>query len=47
MPGGHTGEEVLERLANELHKHLGIEHVTVQVEADQHVDCALESDQFA
>jgi cobalt-zinc-cadmium efflux system protein len=44
MPGGHPGDDALVRLAQELHEHFGIEHVTVQVEVDQQVKCALEPD---
>jgi cobalt-zinc-cadmium efflux system protein len=44
MPGGHPGDEVLARLAHELHHRFGIGHATIQVEVDEHVACALEPD---
>jgi cobalt-zinc-cadmium efflux system protein len=44
MPGGHPGDQVLADLAHELHERFGIEHVTLQVEVDEHVACSLEPD---
>jgi cobalt-zinc-cadmium efflux system protein len=44
MPGGHPGDAVLGQLAHELHERFRIEHVTIQVEVDEHVACALEPD---
>lgn len=44
MPAGHPGDQVLAELARELHARFGIEHVTIQVEVDEHVACALEPD---
>jgi cobalt-zinc-cadmium efflux system protein len=42
MPGGHPGDEFLVRLAHQLHEHFSIGHVTIQVEVDEHIACALE-----
>jgi cobalt-zinc-cadmium efflux system protein len=42
MPGGHPGDEFLVRLAHQLHEHFSIGHVTIQVEVDLHIACALE-----
>jgi cobalt-zinc-cadmium efflux system protein len=44
MPGGHPGDAALGHLAHELHERFRIEHVTIQVEVDEHVACALEPD---
>jgi cobalt-zinc-cadmium efflux system protein len=44
MPDGHPGDELLAKLAYELHEHFGIGHTTIQVEVDEQVACALESD---
>jgi cobalt-zinc-cadmium efflux system protein len=44
MPGGHPGDDFLVHLAHELNERFGIAHATIQVEIDEHVDCALEPD---
>jgi cobalt-zinc-cadmium efflux system protein len=44
LPGGHPGDEFLVRLAKELQERYGIGHATIQVEVDERVLCALESD---
>jgi cobalt-zinc-cadmium efflux system protein len=44
LPAGHPGDEFLVRLANELQERYGIGHSTIQVEVDERVLCALESD---
>ena len=44
MPAGHPGDGALAETAKELHERFGIGHVTIQVEVDEHVDCALEPD---
>jgi cobalt-zinc-cadmium efflux system protein len=44
MPGGHPGDDALVHLARELNERFGIAHATIQVEVDEHVDCALEPD---
>jgi cobalt-zinc-cadmium efflux system protein len=44
LPGGHPGDEYLMRLARELQGLFGIGHVTIQVEIDERVPCALEPD---
>jgi cobalt-zinc-cadmium efflux system protein len=44
IPGGHPGDEFLVRLARELQERFGIGHATIQVEVDEHVACALETD---
>jgi cobalt-zinc-cadmium efflux system protein len=44
LPAGHPGDEFLVRLANELRERYGIGHSTIQVEVDERVLCALESD---
>ena len=44
MPAGHPGDEVLAKLAQDLHHRFDIQHVTIQVEVDEHVDCSLEPD---
>ncbi|HEY6482680.1 MAG TPA: cation diffusion facilitator family transporter [Steroidobacteraceae bacterium] len=43
MPGGHPGDDSLVRLAQSLNERFGIAHATIQVEVDEHVDCALET----
>lgn len=42
MPGGHPGDEFLVHLAHQLHERFSIGHVTIQVEVDEHIACALE-----
>ena len=42
MPGGHPGDEFLVDLAHQLHERFRIGHVTIQVEVDEHIACALE-----
>src|ERR1700684_1832638 len=44
LPGGHPGDEYLMRLAREWQGLFGIGHVTIQVEIDERVPCALEPD---
>jgi cobalt-zinc-cadmium efflux system protein len=44
LPNGHPGDEFLVRLAKELQERYGIGHATIQVEVDERVLCALESD---
>ena len=44
MPGGHPGDDALVHLAHELNERFGIAHTTIQVEVDEHVECALEPD---
>ncbi|MGH6842157.1 MAG: cation diffusion facilitator family transporter [Methylocella sp.] len=44
MPGGHPGDESLVQLAHMLQERFGIGHTTIQVEVDEHITCALESD---
>ncbi len=44
IPGGHPGDSFLMHIAEELHAHHGIGHVTLQVETDPATACALESD---
>jgi len=44
MPGGHPGDDALVHLARDLNERFGIAHATIQVEVDEHVDCALEPD---
>ncbi|MDE2249975.1 MAG: cation transporter [Gammaproteobacteria bacterium] len=44
VPAGHPGDRVLAEWAQELNARFGIGHVTIQVEVDEHVDCALEPD---
>jgi len=44
MPGGHPGDQALARLAQQLQERYRIGHVTVQVETDAQVACALEPD---
>jgi cobalt-zinc-cadmium efflux system protein len=44
IPAGHPGDQVLAKLAHDLHVRFGIEHVTIQVEIDEHVACSLEPD---
>ena len=44
IPDGHPGDEFLVRLARELQERFGIGHATIQVEVDEHVACALETD---
>jgi cobalt-zinc-cadmium efflux system protein len=43
MSGGHPGDAYLVRVAQELNQRFGIDHATIQIEVDEHVDCALES----
>jgi cobalt-zinc-cadmium efflux system protein len=45
MLGGHPGDEFLAHLARELREHFNIGHATIQVEVDEEIACALESDQ--
>ncbi len=42
MPAGHPGDEFSARVARDLHNHFGIGHVTLQIEVDEAVACALE-----
>lgn len=45
MPGGHPGDAVLARIADELHERHGIDHVTIQVETgDPEHPCVLVPD---
>ncbi len=45
MPGGHPGDALLARIADELHDHYGIEHATIQVETgDPEHPCVLVPD---
>lgn len=44
MPGGHPGDEYLVHLAHQLHERFSIGHVTIQVELDENIACALEPD---
>jgi cobalt-zinc-cadmium efflux system protein len=44
MPDGHPGDELLAKLASELHEYFGIGHTTIQVEVDEQVACTLEPD---
>ncbi len=44
MPGGHPGDEYLVDLAHQLHDRFSIGHVTIQVELDENIACALEPD---
>jgi len=44
MPGGHPGDDALVHLAHELNERFRIAHATIQIEVDEHVDCALEPD---
>jgi len=45
MPGGHPGDSALAKMAEELHGHFGIEHVTIQVETgDPEHPCVLVPD---
>ena len=44
IPGGHPGDQALARLAQQLQERYRIGHVTVQVETDAQVACALEPD---
>jgi cobalt-zinc-cadmium efflux system protein len=44
MPGGHPGDEYLVDLAHQLHERFSIGHVTIQVELDENIACALEPD---
>jgi len=44
MPAGHPGDEVLARIANELHERFAIGHVTIQVETDPEHACTLAPD---
>jgi cobalt-zinc-cadmium efflux system protein len=44
MPSGHPGGEFLAALADELKERFSIGHVTIQVEVDEQIACALEPD---
>ena len=45
IPGGHPGDAVLARIADELHERYGIDHVTIQVETgDPEHPCVLVPD---
>ena len=45
MPGGHPGDAVLTKIADELHERFGIEHATIQVETgDPEHPCVLVPD---
>jgi len=45
MPGGHPGDAVLAQIADELHEHYRIDHVTIQVETgDPEHPCVLVPD---
>jgi cobalt-zinc-cadmium efflux system protein len=44
MPGGHPGDEILARVATDLHEHFAIGHVTLQVETDPESACRLAPD---
>jgi len=45
MPGGHPGDAVLTKIADELHDRFGIEHTTIQVETgDPEHPCVLVPD---
>lgn len=45
MPAGHPGDAVLAQIADELHEHYGIDHVTIQVETgDPEHPCVLVPD---
>ena len=45
MPGGHPGDEFLAQLAHQLRDKFNIGHMTIQVEVDEEIACALEPDQ--
>jgi cobalt-zinc-cadmium efflux system protein len=40
VPGGHSGDDFLKRVADELHDHFAIEHATIQLETGSRT-CAL------
>jgi cobalt-zinc-cadmium efflux system protein len=42
MPGGHPGDEFLERIARELGERFNIGHATIQIEIHEHIECGLE-----
>jgi cobalt-zinc-cadmium efflux system protein len=44
MPRGHPGDAFIHRLADELASRFKINHMTVQIEVDQHLACALAAD---
>jgi cobalt-zinc-cadmium efflux system protein len=44
MPDGHPGDAFLAQTADELRRRFGIGHVTLQIEVDRDIVCALEPD---